>query len=136
LGFEFGQTFAVSETILKNCFPNYNTRVHLPLSLPAAMESIAFRLNDFNFIQKVELLGSFYLNIAELLAQLTDFNAAQNNNNVSVFEDRLPLNSFRWVNFYGPQKDTKKDDAKNVQQFFPTLAPYYVGSVLMQISMQ
>jgi hypothetical protein len=101
------------------------------------MESIAFRLNDFNFIQKVELLGSYYLNIAELLAQYTDYNAVRNNQNtVNVFEDRLPLNNLRWINFYGPQKVTKKEDAKNVQQFFPTLAPYYVGSVLMQISMQ
>jgi hypothetical protein len=105
----------VSETILKNCFPKYNTRVHLPLSLPAAMESIAFRLNDFNFIQKVELLGSFYLNIAELLAQYTDLNAAQNNkSSVSVFKELLPVNTLRWINFYGPQNVSKNKDAKNV----------------------
>jgi len=40
------------------------------------------------------------------------------------------------VNFYGPQNNCKRDEQKNIQQFFPALAPYYVGSVLMRVSMK
>lgn len=37
------------------------------MSLPAVIENIAFRLNDFNYIQSTEVLGSYYLNINELI---------------------------------------------------------------------
>lgn len=48
----------------------------------------------------------------------------------------MPLEELRWVNFYGPQKNTKNEAQKNVQQFYPVLAPYYTGSVLMKVSMK
>lgn len=67
LGIEFGQIYSVSETIPKDCNPNYKTRVYVPMSLPAVVENIAFRLNDFNYFQRVEVLGSYYLNINELI---------------------------------------------------------------------
>lgn len=48
---------------MKDTSPKYNTRVYIPMSLPAAIENIAFRLHDYNYIKKTEVLGSFYLNI-------------------------------------------------------------------------
>ncbi len=50
------------------------------------------------------------------------------------FEEKLPYQDFQWVNFYGPQIETSREDPKNIQQFFPQLAPYYVGSLLMKVS--
>lgn len=117
LGVEFGQVYSVSETILKNTNPVYKTRIFLPLSLPAVVENLAFRLHDFNFIQKVEVLGSYYLNISELLKSIVtipnlalNFNNKNNSRNVYKLSDRAPIGDFRWVNFYGPQMHSKRDD--------------------------
>lgn len=40
----------------------------------------------------------------------------------------------QWLNFYGPSADASHDEYKNIYQFFPHLAPYYVGSVLVRLS--
>lgn len=93
VGIEFGQIFSVSETITKNCDPVYKTRVFLPMSLPAVIENIAFRLNDFNYITSVEVLGSYYLNINQLIKSYEnppkkDDQSMMAKNN--VFNDKIP----------------------------------------------
>lgn len=40
----------------------------------------------------------------------------------------------QWINFYGPSSDATNEEHKNIYQFFPHLAPYYVGSVLVRMS--
>ena len=42
--------------------------VYIPISLPAVNKSIALRINDFNYVQKVQVLGSYYINIAEIIS--------------------------------------------------------------------
>ena len=116
------------------------------MSLPAVIQNIAFRLNDFNFIQKVEVLGSYYLNINALIKayesieSITILEGDKKKKNQPatslLFENRIPYNEFQWVNFYGPQVYTNRDEQKNLQEFFPALAPYYVGSVLMRVQIK
>lgn len=52
---------------MKNTSPIFMQTVHVPLSLPAVNENIALRLNDFNYIQKIQVLGSYYINVFELI---------------------------------------------------------------------
>ena len=47
---------------------------------------------------------------------------------------RRNYSKLQWINLYGPQLKTNNKKQKNIQQFFPQLAPYYVGSLLMKIS--
>ena len=47
--------------------PTYGTRVYLPLALPAVTDNIVIRINDFNFIQKSEVIGSHYININKII---------------------------------------------------------------------
>lgn len=51
-------------------------------------------------------------------------------------DKKLRVTDLQWINFYGPQIETSNDEQKNVYQFFPELATYYVGSVLMRIKIQ
>jgi len=52
---------------MKNTNPIFMQTVYVPLSLPAVNENIAIRLNDFNYIQKIQLLGSYYINLSKLI---------------------------------------------------------------------
>jgi Ca2+-dependent lipid-binding protein len=48
---------------MKNTNPIFMQTVYVPLSLPAVNENVALRLNDFNYIQKIQVLGSYYINV-------------------------------------------------------------------------
>ncbi len=52
---------------MKNTSPIFLQTVYLPLSLPAVNEHIALRLNDFNYVMKIKVLGSYYINVFELI---------------------------------------------------------------------
>ncbi len=49
---------------MKNIDPSYLEKVCIPISLPAINQKVALRINDFNFIKKIQLLGSYYINIS------------------------------------------------------------------------
>jgi hypothetical protein len=40
----------------------------------------------------------------------------------------------QWVNFYGPASNASNEKHRNIYQFFPDLAPHYVGSVLLKLT--
>ena len=67
IGVEFGQTYTMTEPAMKTVTPEYGTRVYLPLALPAVTDNIVLRINDFNFIQKAEVIGSHYINVNKIL---------------------------------------------------------------------
>ena len=48
---------------MKNTNPIFMQTVYVPMSLPAVNENVAIRLNDFNYIQKIQVLGSYYINV-------------------------------------------------------------------------
>ncbi len=52
---------------MKNTNPIFMQTVYVPISIPAVNENIALRLNDFNYIEKILVLGSYYINLDELL---------------------------------------------------------------------
>ncbi len=67
VGVEFGHLFSKTTPAMKNTNPIFMQTVYVPLSLPAVNENIALRLNDFNYIQKILVLGSYYINVFELI---------------------------------------------------------------------
>ena len=54
---------------MSNVNPNYMKTVYVPVGTPTVTENIAIRINDFNYIQKNEVLGSHYINIEKLISQ-------------------------------------------------------------------
>ena len=44
----------------------------------------------------------------------------------------LPYTVLQWVNFYGPSSEASNKEYENIYQFFPHLAPYYIGSLLIR----
>lgn len=53
---------------MKNVNPEYNTKVYVPVHLPAITDNIILRLIDFNYITKQQVLGSFYVNINKIIS--------------------------------------------------------------------
>lgn len=103
---------------MKNRNPKYNARVFVPLSLPAVIENIVVRINDFNFIQKGEVIGSHYININKLLQKEGALVDGVQQSHIRK-DKKLLITDLQWVNFYGPQLDASNKEQKNVQQFFP-----------------
>ena len=161
VGVEFGHLFSKTDPAIKNTNPIFMQTVYVPLSLPAVNENIALRLNDFNYIQKIQVLGSYYINVFELIriyeiikkknkkiangkngegsSMLSDKSDAKTveyvpEENIYAINKTLPYTQMQWVNFYGPSADASNEEHKNIYQFFPHLAPYYVGSVLLRLS--
>ena len=98
--------------------PTYGTRVYLPLALPAVTDNIVVRINDFNFIQKSEVIGSHYININKILKKEGISGKEVGQSHIRP-EKKLRTTDLQWINFYGPQVETSNDEQKNVHQFFP-----------------
>lgn len=64
---EFGTVYSKTDVKGKNCYPKYKNRLFLPLSIPANVDNIAFRIYDMNMMLSNELLGSFHLSINEIM---------------------------------------------------------------------
>lgn len=131
IGVEFGQIYIKTDPVMKTTTPTYGDRVYLPLALPAVTDNIVIRIGDFNFIQKQEILGSYYININKLLKG--DGVVGKDICQPHLGQKKLKVTDPQWINFYGPQMEASNEEQKNVHQFFPELATYYVGSILARI---
>jgi Ca2+-dependent lipid-binding protein len=52
---------------MKTTNPKYNKAIYIPLATPAVNDDIALRINEFHYLQKIEVLGSYYLNLNSLI---------------------------------------------------------------------
>lgn len=52
---------------MKELNPKFNLKLYIPVMLPSITDNIAFRLCDYNLVQANEIMGSYYVNIMELL---------------------------------------------------------------------
>lgn len=52
---------------MKSTNPKYYKGIYIPLATPAVNDDIAIRINDFHYLQKIGVLGSYYINLNTLI---------------------------------------------------------------------
>jgi Ca2+-dependent lipid-binding protein len=56
---------------MKEKEPKYLRKIHIPLATPAVNDDIAIRINNFHYLQKIEVMGSYYINLNSLIEYST-----------------------------------------------------------------
>ena len=130
IGVEFGQIYEKTETQPKTTEPVWNERILVPVHLPAIIDNIIMRVIDANIIQKKEIIGSFYLNINRLI---NETEVAQERGQANRLSN---ITTTQWVNVYGSQLGCEDSEVKHNYSIYPDTAPWYVGSLLIQATME